>query len=57
MTSNAQVKVVAFVAVKPRTNNKTLTLIALEPKEVNISHTITSVNVNLMQASVYHSQP
>ena len=41
MASNAQVKVVTLVAVKARTNYKTLTPIALEPEQVNIKRNHT----------------
>ena len=41
MASNAQVEVVTLIAVKPRTNYKTLTLVALVPDQVNIEYTIT----------------
>ena len=53
MASNTQVEVFTLVAVKPRTNYKTLTPITLKPEQVNIKHNHI-VNVNLMQACVYH---
>ena len=41
MASNAQVKVVTLVAVKTRTNYKTLTPIAFEPEQLNIKRNYT----------------